>query len=58
MAMRMNFYEEVVGSVQQRNERNENVLWQELEKWENKALLILCLFWWLKESYKVIIINK
>ncbi len=37
MAMRMNFFEEVVGSVQQRNE-TKIVLSQELEKWENKAV--------------------
>jgi hypothetical protein len=41
MAMRMNFYEEVVGSVQQRNE-SKIVLSQELEKWE-KVVLSLCL---------------
>ncbi len=39
MAMRINFYEEVLGSVQQ---RNENVLSQELEKWE-KVVLSLCI---------------
>ena len=32
MAMRINFYEEVVGSVQQRKQ------WFSLEKWENKAV--------------------
>ncbi len=43
MAMRMNFFEEVLGSVQQRNETTKIVLSQELEKWENKAVLSLCL---------------
>jgi hypothetical protein len=44
MAMRMNLglLTSVVGSVQQRK-RKEIVLSQELEKWENKAVLSLCL---------------
>jgi hypothetical protein len=38
MAMRMNFYEEVVGSVQQRNERK-LFFHKNWKKWENKAVL-------------------
>jgi|LakMenE01Jun11ns_1017448.scaffolds.fasta_scaffold9023488_1 hypothetical protein len=48
LAMRMNFYEEVVGSVQQRNETNENCPFTRTRKMRNKAVLVSV---WLKESY-------